>query len=159
MPFGVNSDPSFRARKQRIRVRGCVCFVPPGQFFFVVTWTNWKNRKTVQRNIFCPIWQLMGFWQDGSERKHILRRNRLQVCYVLSHRIHESLIFMFFDINGRSRLVDVPKEIIRRRLLEGVWRTRYLLGVAHTIFVGSGAHDIFWEWRTRYFLSGAQDFL
>ena len=24
LPFGVNSDPSFRAQKQRIRVRGCV---------------------------------------------------------------------------------------------------------------------------------------
>ena len=24
MPFGVNSDPSFRAQRQRIRVRGCV---------------------------------------------------------------------------------------------------------------------------------------
>ena len=24
MPFGVSSDPSFRAQKQRIRVRGCV---------------------------------------------------------------------------------------------------------------------------------------
>jgi len=24
MPFGVNSDPNFRAQKQRIRVRGCV---------------------------------------------------------------------------------------------------------------------------------------
>ena len=24
IPFGVNSDPSFRAQKQRIRVRGCV---------------------------------------------------------------------------------------------------------------------------------------
>ena len=25
------------------------------------------------------------------------------------------------------------------------------LGVAHTIFCGCGAHDIFWVWRTRYF--------
>jgi len=32
------------------------------------------------------------------------------------------------------------------------------LGVAHTVFVGCGAHGIFWVWRTRYFLvSGAHD--
>ena len=34
---------------------------------------------------------MRGFWRDGSERKHILRRNRPRVCYVLSHRIAESL--------------------------------------------------------------------
>ena len=33
----------------------------------------------------------------------------------------------------------------------GEWRTRFFVGVAHTIFFGSGAHDICWEWRTRYF--------
>ena len=32
-------------------------------------------------------------------------------------------------------------------------RVPCLLGVAHTICFGCGAHDIFWEWRTRY-LSG-----
>ena len=32
------------------------------------------------------------------------------------------------------------------------------MGVAHTVFVGCGAHGIFWVWRTRYFLvSGAHD--
>ena len=36
-----------------------------------------------------------------------------------------------------------------------VWRTRYFLGVAHAVFVGCGAHDIFWEWRTRYLLGVA----
>jgi len=30
---------------------------------------------------------------------------------------------------------------------------KLVLGVAHTVFCGCGAHDIFWEWRTRY-LSG-----
>ena len=36
------------------------------------------------------------------------------------------------------------------------WRTRYFLGVVHTICFGSGAHDIFWEWRTRFFCFGPQ---
>ena len=56
--------------------------------------------------------------------------------------------------------------------LFGEWRTRYLLGVAHTIFFGCGAHDaflavahtvflgcgahgLFWVWRTRFVLGVA----
>ncbi len=31
------------------------------------------------------------------------------------------------------------------------WRTRYFVGMAHTLFFGCGAHDILWVWRTRYF--------
>ena len=35
------------------------------------------------------------------------------------------------------------------------WRTRYFLGVAHTVLFGCGAHGIRWVWRTRYFLGVA----
>ena len=46
------------------------------------------------------------------------------------------------------------EETIRRRLFEGDYSKETIFGVAHTIFVGSGAHDICWEWRTRYLLVG-----
>ena len=51
-----------------------------------------------------------------------------------------------FPMNGRSE-GDYSKE----------WRTRYFLGVAHTIFFGSGAHDICWSGAHDILWSGAHD--
>jgi len=64
-----------------------------------------------------------------------------------------------FPFNGRSHLMGVRKETIRRRLSEETIRRGLFEGVAHTIFLewrtryffGSGAYEIFWLWRTRYF--------
>ena len=53
------------------------------------------------KNTFCHIWRFRGFWRDRNERKHILRRNSPRVSNFLSHRIVESLRFMFFDILGK----------------------------------------------------------
>ena len=33
--------------------------------------------------------------------------------------------------------------------------SKLVLGVAHTVFFGCGAHDILWVWRTRYLLGVA----
>ena len=52
--------------------------------------------------IFAPYGDSGFFGNDRNERKHILRRNRPRVSNFLSHRIVESLIFMTFDILGKS---------------------------------------------------------
>ena len=67
---------------------------------------------------------------------------RWQSC---TSRIYDGLGVPF---NGRSER-DYSKETIRRSGAHDI------SGVAHTIFVGSGAHDICWEWRTRYLLGVA----
>ena len=85
-------------------------------------------------------------------------------------------IFMFFGNIGNSLHHQIPPNWssglqIGPRIFLGVahtifvgsgahdicWelRTRYFLGVAHTILFGSGAHDMFWVWRTRYLLGVA----
>ena len=80
MPFGVNSDPSFRAQKQRIRVRGCVFSYrrdssEPG-----------KNCVFMKHLMFWLIWQSRGFWQDRSVRKHGAKLYGSRVSNFLSHR-------------------------------------------------------------------------
>ena len=43
-----------------------------------------------------PIWQLIRFWQDRNERKHILHLCRPRVSNFLSHRIVKSLTRRIF---------------------------------------------------------------
>ena len=69
MPFGVNSDPSFRAQKQRIRVRGCVFSYrrdssEPGK--------NWKNRKySKKRKNKNSAWNWGGLGVSGRSARTI----------------------------------------------------------------------------------------
>ena len=68
----------------------------------------WDPKKCIKKeaNLSTPpppiffvclsIWQLSGFWQDRSERKHILHRSGPRVPYVLSHQIAKSVHFHVF---------------------------------------------------------------
>ena len=58
---------------------------------------KWKTGFSANK-CFLPLWRFRGFWRDGRERKHILRRNRPRVPNFLSHRIVESLKLLIFDI-------------------------------------------------------------
>ena len=82
---------------------------------------------------------------------------------VWSYKTWGKSIFMFLGDIGNSHHHQIPPKWssglqIGPRIFWGSgahdtfweWRTRYFLGVAHTMFSGSGAHDTFWEWRTRY---------
>ena len=62
-------------------------------------------------------------------------------------------IFMIFGNIGKSLHHQIPSNWFWE------WRTQYFVGVAHTIFFGSGAHDICREWRTRYVLGVAARFV
>ena len=90
-PYAVHCADVHATRIHRVSTLP-VCKIRTGGALPTSELGKFGKHKKLSKNIFvCPILQLMGFWHDRNERKHIAHRNRPRVSDVLPHRIIKSV--------------------------------------------------------------------